>query len=219
MDMNAEEFDWVARNIFAPVYPVIAGQIKEKTGISEGFCIDLGCGGGYLGIALAGITDMNILLLDESPEMISIARHNLAASGLERRVWAVTADVHSIPLADDTADLVVSRGSVFFWKDKGAAFREIRRVLKPGGRAYIGGGMGSSELMQEIGGEMKAMNRDLGMNGKSSEKMYQEVLRSAGFVDFTVRRGDAGFWIEAAKMNTFTEPSKKLTLQDGTWVR
>jgi SAM-dependent methyltransferase len=202
MDMNVQEFDWIARNILAPVYPVIAGQIREKAGISEGVCLEIGCGGGYLSIALAGITDMEFLLLDGSAEMVLIARRNVEASGLERRMRAMTADVHSIPLDDGTVDLVVSRGSFFFWEDRVAAFREVRRVLKPGGRAYIGGGMGSSALMKEVNEKMEAVNKGWKQErkgGESREEAYREALLSAGFEDFIVRRDDAGFWMDIGK--------------------
>ncbi len=53
MKINATEFDQIARTVFSPVYPVIADLIRKKTGITSGKCLDAGCGGGYLGIALA----------------------------------------------------------------------------------------------------------------------------------------------------------------------
>lgn len=49
MKMDPHEFDRIARGVFAPVYPVIAAQILDRTGIRKGVCLDIGCGGGYLG--------------------------------------------------------------------------------------------------------------------------------------------------------------------------
>jgi len=43
----------IARNIFAPLYYQLAQQILDRTGSESGFCLDLGSGSGYLGLALA----------------------------------------------------------------------------------------------------------------------------------------------------------------------
>jgi ubiquinone/menaquinone biosynthesis C-methylase UbiE len=143
-DMDAKKFDTIARALFARVYPVIANQIKERTGITAGNALDIGAGGGYLSIALARITDLHITLLDKSAEMLSIAAKNIAAGGLQARLKPLRGDVHHIPLPDSSIDLAVSRGSLFFWRDQETAFKEIYRVLSPDGVAYIGGGLGNT---------------------------------------------------------------------------
>ena len=202
MDITPVEFDRIARHIFAPVYPVIARQITARTQVTSGVCLDLGSGGGYLGIALAASTRLKVVLLDRSPEMVRIARDNVAAAEMEDRIDAVHADVHRIPLCAASVDLVVSRGSVFFWEDKTAAFREVGRVLKPGGKAYIGGGMGTPALMEEITARMKAIHRELRHgpgDSRSSEEQYRGILHNAGFVAYEVQRDERGFWIEAMK--------------------
>jgi hypothetical protein len=51
MEIDAQKFDRIARSLFAPVYPVIAGQINARTGVTRGICLDIGRGGGYLGAA------------------------------------------------------------------------------------------------------------------------------------------------------------------------
>jgi hypothetical protein len=54
MEIDAQKFDRIARGVFAPVYPVIAGQIIARTGVTRGVCLDIGCGGGYLGAETRG---------------------------------------------------------------------------------------------------------------------------------------------------------------------
>jgi len=61
--------------------------------------------------------------------------------GCGGRVSAIQADAQALPFRDNYADVVVSRGSFWLWPDKVKAFGEIRRVLKPGGVAYIGRGL------------------------------------------------------------------------------
>jgi len=204
MEMNVMEFDRVAREVFAPVYPVIAEQIRIRTGITEGVCLDIGTGGGYLGIALAGITDLAFCLMDKSPEMLEIACANVTASGLQNRIRTVLGDVHDIPREDASVDLVISRGSLFFWEDKSRAFREIHRVLKPGGKAYVGGGMGTGELYQKIREEMERRNPERHGDGKDGRfadhrELYREALNRAGITIYTLIRGDEGLWIQIGK--------------------
>lgn len=200
MEINAVEFDKIAREVFAPVYPVIAEQIKHKTGIIRGTCLDIGCGGGYLGIAMTGITELDVYLFDASQEMLKIAAGNIASRGLEQRIQTLPGDVHKIPLDDNSIDLVISRGSVFFWRDRQKAFQEIHRVLKPGGVAFVGGGFGTEALKEQITSVMEKKNKNwrekLKKNiGENAVEGFAETLRKAGIITFEIDRNEAGLWI------------------------
>ena len=138
LKINPEEFEKTAREVFAPVYALIAGQIKERTQITAGLCLDLGAGTGRLGIEIAKITNLSVILLDHSIEMLSFASKNVDDAGFGNRIKIILGDVYRIPLPDQCIDLVVSRGSLFFWEDQQRAFQEIYRVLAPGGIAYVG---------------------------------------------------------------------------------
>ncbi len=199
---TVEEFDRIAREVFAAVYPSIAGQIVAGTGITKGRCLDIGAGGGYLGIAIAKITDLDILLLDKSREVLDIASQNVMNAGLGSRLRVVSGDVHDIPLEDESINLVISRGSVSFWEHKARAFREIYRVLYPGGTAYVGGGLGSTEVRKQIEAKMKENGRNRPDRKRIAEdrtEMYRQGLRDAGLVDCSVTKSDVGTWIEIHK--------------------
>jgi len=200
MKLNAVEFDKIACEVFAPVYPIIAEQIKHKTGINKGTCLDVGSGSGYLGIALARITDLHISLLDKSKEMLEIAVQNIASCGLEARIQTLLGDAQEIPLNDKSIDLVVSRGSIFFWENQQKAFKEIYRVLTPGGAAYIGGGFGTAELKKEIISKMEKRDRNwqekINRNiGKNAIETFEKILKQAEISTFEITRDEAGLWI------------------------
>ncbi len=200
MQINAAEFDEIAREVFAPIYPIIAQQIIEKTGINSGTCLDIGCGGGYLGMALARITEISVYLFDESRDMLKISQQNIIDAGLESRMQIIEGDVHAIPIIDRSIDLIVSRGSIFFWKNQLQALQEIYRVLAPGGIAYIGGGFGSSELKKQIDIQMTVRDPEWAARSKqrmsrNNEDKYREILRQAEIPDFEVNKTDAGLWI------------------------
>lgn len=200
MEINAVEFDRVAREVFAPVYPVLARQIIDRTGISNGSCLDVGCGGGYLGLALARISGLETILFDESQDMLNLAQEYIRHSGLESRVTTMLGDVHDISLKDESINLVVSRGSMFFWNDRVRAFREIYRILAPGGAAMIGGGFGSADLLREI--EAKMLERDPEWKtkrqqriGKAKVQDYREELNRADIPSPEIIQDEVGLWI------------------------
>jgi ubiquinone/menaquinone biosynthesis C-methylase UbiE len=200
---DAKSFNDIASNVFAPAYPAIAAQIVGETGISNGICLDIGCGGGHLGFAMAGRGSFDILSLDPSDEMLAQATRNAAAAGLSKRVRIVKGSAEAIPLPDASVDLAVSRGSIFFWNDLVRAFQEIHRVLKPSGVAYVGGGFGSAAIRNAIIAKMK--ERDGGRDtfvesmrkrsGPDFVPRLRQALEASGVPGFRIEQSpDKGLW-------------------------
>ncbi|MGD8563793.1 MAG: methyltransferase domain-containing protein [Desulfarculaceae bacterium] len=208
MEINPQKYDSIARNIFRPIYPVIAEQIIAYTGISKGDCLDIGCGGGYLGLALARCSGLRIHFLDPLKEMLEIVRRNVSEERLEDRTAILHGSAEAIPLPDGAVDLAVSRGSVFFWDDLESAFQEIHRVLAPGGMAYIGGGFGSAKLKQEVIRKREAqkgdgdrwqenIRRNIGSN--APRKFRAALKRAAVPLNEIIHNQEVGLWITIAK--------------------
>lgn len=204
--MNSEadiaSFLVISREVFAPLYPYYADRFLEQSGITAGRCLDVGCGGGDLGLAVANHSDCSIVLLDQSPGMIRAASQNTAEKGLADRVLALSGDVHALPLRDGCVDLVVSRGSVMFWKDLPRAFAEIARVLAPQGRAFLGGGLGPAPIRKAICREMATRDPRWHKDSPPPPRpgtdpdRHAAALRAAGIVRFTITREETGHWIE-----------------------
>lgn len=196
-------FPYIAERIFAPIYPVIAANIVKESGRKKGICLDLGCGIASLGIAVAEITDMQVYSVDFSEEMCRLSKDKVNRHRLSGKVVPVQADVHRLPFRNDCANLVVSRGSVFFWKDLPVAFTEISRVLAPGGQAWIGGGFGTKELKKQIAEKMVEIDPD--WHTGSKERLSPENLRAmqeAGkqtAVPCRVVHDESGFWVVLSK--------------------
>lgn len=205
--MNVTKYDEAARGISAPMYAYYAQKIKEKTGITRGVCLDVGSGGGYLGLALAKITDLDFIFLDISGNALEKAKAHIIEDGLQKRAKTLLADVHTIPLADGSVNLVISRGSIPFWKDPATALKEIYRVLAPGGKAYVGGGRGTPEIQAQIESKRKALG--MGLMGKGPKNVpprdYDEILKNTGITKYSLNRGDDGMWIQIWKQS---QPTK-----------
>lgn len=155
---DAKSFNDIATNVFAKAYPAIAAQVIADTGITKGVCLDIGCGCGHLGFAMARAGDFEVVSVDPSVEMLEIATQNAVENGLSSRVRFLQGSAESVPLPDESVDIVVSRGSIFFWNDLERAFLDLYRVLKPSGMVYIGGGFGSAEIRDEVIKTMKERN-------------------------------------------------------------
>jgi len=129
-----------ATGSFAPVYPALAEQIVADYGITEGVCVDLGAGCGSLAMALAERTNLTVYALDIDSAAVRLCGVLVDEAGLTGRVLPVEGDATNLLFLDEFADLVVSRGSIFFWDDQFAGVLEAYRILKPGGVAFLGGG-------------------------------------------------------------------------------
>jgi ubiquinone/menaquinone biosynthesis C-methylase UbiE len=200
----AQDYNSCASDVFAPLYPYYAKAIVTKTGIHSGYCLDVGCGGGHLGLALRQIADLDLFLLDRSPEMLKMAEKNSHHKEAPSSLRFILAEVQAIPLRDACMDLVVSRGSMPFWKDLPSAFREICRILRPHGSACIFGGLGPPEMRKAIEQQMRLRNPDWqtgrgrGIPQRQAGE-YDQALRLAGVNKFSVSRNDTGMWIEFSK--------------------
>ncbi len=122
-----------------PTLANAADEIVRQSGVSKGYCLDLGCGDGRLTLALARRTDLKIYAVDPSPENVAAARRRLEAAGL----YGVQVTVHQAPLdatnyPDYFANLIVSQRSLSEPLSDGVK-REARRIQRPfGGVACLG---------------------------------------------------------------------------------
>ncbi len=129
-------------------YPYVASDILEWSKPKPGVWVDLGAGSGGVGLALASsktraASQSTIILLDPDAKALSQGLQKGREKGLGNRLVAVVAVAERMPLPDNSVDLVFSRGSIWFWKDRAKGIREVYRVLRPGGKAMLGGGLGS----------------------------------------------------------------------------
>ena len=147
--------------------------------------VDLGCGGGldvFLAAAKVGPIGRAIGI-DMTPEMLNLARANAARAGLAN-VEFHQATIDKLPLPDDSADCVISNCVINLAADKRAVFREIARVLKPGGRLAVSDIALKQPLPPEIGNDLMAYVGCIA--GAISIDDYRAGLTAAGLVHVQV---------------------------------
>lgn len=142
--------------------------------------VDLGCGGGldvFLAAEKVGPTGRAIGI-DMTPEMLELARRN-AAQSATKNVEFHQATIDRLPLADASADCVISNCVINLAPDKSAVFREIARVLKPGGRLAVSDIALKRPLPPELAGDLSAYVGCIA--GAIAIEEYRAGLTAAGF--------------------------------------
>lgn len=142
--------------------------------------LDLGSGGGFdcfLAARQVGDTGQ-VIGIDMTPAMISKARAN-AEKGNYRNVEFRLGEIENLPVADGTADVIISNCVINLSPNKPRVFTEAFRALKPGGRLAISDVVAFSTLPEEI-------KRDLAlftgcMAGAPLISEVEDMLKVAGF--------------------------------------
>lgn len=149
--------------------------------------VDLGSGGGldvFLASAKVGPTG-HAIGIDMTPEMIDLARRNAAKQpDGARNVEFHLSTIDKLPLADNSVDCVISNCVINLAPDKPAVFREIARVLKPGGRLAVSDIALKQPLPKEISEDVLAYVGCIA--GAISFAEYRQGLLDAGFSEVTI---------------------------------
>ena len=146
--------------------------------------VDLGSGGGldvFLAAAKVGPTGRAIGI-DMTPEMVDRARRNAERGNNGApftNVEFYLASIDQLPLADDSVDCVISNCVINLVPDKPAVFREIARVLKPGGRVAVSDIALKKELPAEVANDISAYTGCIA--GAILIDRYKQGLLDAGF--------------------------------------
>jgi SAM-dependent methyltransferase len=146
--------------------------------------VDLGSGGGldvFLAASKVGPTGKAIGI-DMTPEMLNLARQNAASANDGQGFSNVEfhqATIDKLPLPDASVDCVISNCVINLAPDKPAVFREIVRVLKPGGRLAVSDIALKKPLPAEIGQDVMAYVGCIA--GAIAIEDYRRQLIEAGF--------------------------------------
>ena len=206
---NAPGMVRASRNMLSPVYAPLAEHLVSELNLreKEGIGIDLGSGPGTLIVELCERTKLHWINADINPDFFPHFFEQAGNRGFGGRVSAMYADAHALPFHDNYADVVVSRGSFPFWEDKTQGFREIYRVLKPGGVAYVGRGF-SKNLPVKTARAIRAKQGKM-MKYDRAEKVEElrQIMNTLAIKTFRIHRPapagsedvNYGVWIEFYK--------------------
>ncbi len=180
----------------AQAIPELAGELRLAPGST---LLDLACGRGAYGLLVAQEAGASLIGVDFSAQALHEAGEQAArmgVSGAGFRVGELTAT--GLPAA--SADAVLCTDAIQFPDEPAAAYREIRRVLRPGGRVVLTSWEPLDRDDERVSPRVR--RADLGAG-----------LRQAGFADVEVRDRPAwlerehALWEEAAALDPGDDPA------------
>lgn len=133
---------------FASLYEKATRMVKEiyyaplseevVSHLREGRILDIGTGPGYLPIEIVKRSPrIRVDGIDLCRRLIETARRNASEAGVDERLHFEVGDASGLKWEDETYDMVISTGMLHMLRDPVGVLRECRRVLKPGGSAWI----------------------------------------------------------------------------------
>src|SRR5688572_24053711 len=160
--------------------PTATANIREGETV-----VDLGSGGGldvFLAANKVGPTGKAIGI-DMTPQMIELARKNAAKAGVTNVEFHLAA-IDALPLPDASVDVILSNCVINLAPDKGKVFREMARVLKPGGRVAVSDIALKQPLPSELAEDVMSYVGCIA--GAISVQEYVRGLKAAGFAEVHV---------------------------------
>ena len=160
--------------------PIALASIKEGETV-----LDLGSGAGFdsfLAANRVGPTG-KVIGVDMTPEMINRAREN-ADKGSYSNVQFVPGELEDLPVDDNSMDAVISNCVINLLPDKKKVFKEVFRVLKPGGRLMVSDLVLRQKLPLSIENSIEGYVGCI--SGAVMKDVYLDAIGSAGFGDVEV---------------------------------
>jgi SAM-dependent methyltransferase len=181
--------------------PITLANLKEGQTV-----LDLGSGGGidvFLAAKQVGESGKAIGV-DMTPAMLEKARANqekIGAQNVEFRYG----QIESLPVEDNTVDVIISNCVINLSVDKPAVFREAFRVLKQGGRLAVSDMVTLGQFNEEQRADLVSWSGCIA--GAEAVGFYVEQLQAAGFTNISIReRGVDEVELATAVLETPAEP-------------
>jgi arsenite methyltransferase len=185
------------------------GNPAALASLKEGeTAIDLGAGGGvdcFLAAKKVGKSG-KVIGVDMTPAMIDKAREN-ARKGNYKNVEFRLGEIENLPVADNTADVIMSNCVINLAPNKKKVFEEAFRVLRPGGRLMVSDIVLLKELSETI---RKKAHPASCVKGAMMKDKYLETIGHAGFEDVRIIK-ETQYSFE----DVVSDPNAKVIVADG----
>ena len=160
--------------------PVALASLREGE-----IVLDLGSGAGFDCFLAANKVGKNgkVIGVDMTPEMVEKAREN-AEKNNYKNVEFRLGEIESLPVADNSVDIIISNCVINLAPDKKRVFRETFRALKPGGRLMISDIVLLKELPDTIKNSIEAYVSCV--SGAIMKDEYIEAIKEAGFQEVKI---------------------------------
>ncbi len=197
MDTLIEELNL----LWEPIRPFLARQIEELYGRRDGHILEIGPFSGLIFTLAQKNIGQSFSIAAFPQATIPLYRQEARKLGLEDRIRIIESDSSLINIADDSVDLAIFRGALFFPGLVQVDFGAIYRALRAGGIAFIGGGFGKltpAEVISQIAKRSEQLNSAMGRVRVTIESV-QDQVRSSHLEEKCKITTDGGLWVVMKK--------------------
>ena len=166
------------------------GNPKAIAALQPGeIVVDLGSGGGFDCFLAAQEVGSNgkVIGIDMTPDMLSKARGN-AVKGQYENVEFRLGEIEHLPIADDTADVIISNCVINLSPNKAQVFKDALRILKPGGRLAISDVVATVELPEAMRNDEMLIAGCMGNASLIAD--LEKIIAEAGFENIRIQPKD-----------------------------
>ena len=148
--------------------------------------LDVGCGGGFDAFLAAGAVGETgwVIGVDATPEMVQKARR-LADEQDYANIEFRLGEMENLPVADRAVDVIISNCVINLSPEKPRVFRELLRVLRPGGRLAISDVVATADLPAAVKDDLTLYSSCIA--GACTIDELEAMLTEAGFIGIVIR--------------------------------
>jgi hypothetical protein len=183
--------------LWEPVYPYLAKHIQEIYGRKDGVILEIGPFCGVILALMAQGVGSEFITGAFPPGLEAFFHDYVKKKGLAKEINVIETDQSLTGIKENSIDLVIFRGALFFPSLFQVDYRAVNRVMKAGGVAMIGGGFGKltpPEIIRPIADRSKELNLKIGKIEVTAEQVKGNIEASGALVDYQIVH-EGGLWV------------------------
>ena len=183
--------------LWEPIRPYLAKQVEETYGRCDGHVLEIGPFAGLIFTLARKNASQSFLVAAFPREAFLSCWEEAQRLGLENKVRIIESDSSLTGVPDNTVDLAIFRGALFFPSRFKVDFGAIHRTLKAGGIGFVGGGFGNytpPEIISRIGKRSEELNAEMGRVRITVESVLDQ-LRAGDLAAKAEIVTDGGLWV------------------------
>jgi hypothetical protein len=187
--------------LWEPIRPYLARQIEELYDRRDGHILEIGPFSGLIFILAQKKVGQSFSIAAFPQPVIPLYRQEVRKIGLEDRVRIIKSNSSLIGVTNESTDLAIFRGALFFPTLFQVDFGAIYRKLKKGGLAFIGGGFGKHtppKVINQIAKRSEQLNAAMGRTRVTVESVIDQV-RTSHLEEKCEITTDGGLWVVMRK--------------------
>jgi hypothetical protein len=183
--------------LWEPVYPHLARHIQEEYERKDGVILEIGPFCGVIFSLMAQGVGSQFMVGAFPPGTASFYHDWAHEKGCDNKIDILETNQSFTNVKEHSVDLVIFRGALFFPSIFRVDYRAVKKVLRPGGVAMIGGGFGKftpPEIIHPIAGRSKELNLKIGKIEVTAEQVIEDIEASGVLAGYRIIH-EGGFWI------------------------